>query len=187
MSQPDNLTQLLNNWAGGDQAAGEILTPMVYDELHKLAQRLFRSENSHHTLQPTALVHEAYAKLIDVDVSWQNRAHFYALAARMMRRLLINHAKARRAAKRGGSAVRVPLDEELHGDGESDTSLLDLNAAIRSLAHVDERKAELIELQYFGGLSLREMQAVTGMSSSTLDRHLRLARAWLKDALSGNS
>ncbi|MFK7887495.1 MAG: ECF-type sigma factor [Gammaproteobacteria bacterium] len=184
MSNPDNLTQLLNNWADGDQAAGEILTPMVYEELHKLAQRLFRSESSAHTLQPTALVHEAYAKLIDVDVSWQNRAHFYALAARMMRRLLINHAKARHAAKRGGTAVRIPIDDDLHGERDGDAQLLDLNEAIRGLAEVDERKAELIELQYFGGLSLREMQAVTGMSSSTLDRHLRLARAWLKDALS---
>lgn len=183
MSTADNLTQLLNNWADGDQAAGETLTPMVYDELHKLAQRLFRSESSHHTLQPTALVHEAYAKLIDVDISWQNRAHFYALAARMMRRLLINHAKARHAAKRGGSVVRIPLNDDIHGDGDADARLLDLHEAISSLAEVDERKAELIELQYFGGLSLREMQAVTGMASSTLDRHLRLARAWLKDAL----
>lgn len=184
MSQSDNLTQLLNNWAGGDQTAGEVLTPMVYDELHKLAQRLFRSERSHHTLQPTALVNEAYEKLIDVDVSWQDRAHFYALAARMMRRLLINHAKARRAAKRGGDVLHITLDEDIHGNGQSDARLLELNAAMSELAEVDARKAELIELQYFGGLTLREMQTVTGMAASTMDRHLRLARAWLKDAMS---
>lgn len=181
-----SITQLLNSWSEGDSDAGEALTPLVYDELHKLAQRLFRTESEQHTLQPTALVHEAYARLVDVDVSWQNRAHFFALAARMMRRLLINHAKARKAAKRGGSAVRIPLDDEVHGTSpDTEAELLELNDAIAGLAKVDPRKAELIELQYFGGLTLREMEAVTGMSQSTLDRHLRLARAWLKDALTG--
>ncbi len=186
MTDNGHITRLLNDWAEGDQQAGKELTPLVYDELLKLARRLFRDEASSHTLQPTALVHEAYAKLIDVDVSWQNRAHFYALAARMMRRLLINHAKSRRAAKRGGSAVRIPLDDSLHGSGDRDAELLDLDAAIADLAAVDPRKAELIELQYFGGLSIKEIQTVTGMSQSTLDRHLRLARAWLKDALSAH-
>ena len=180
----ENITQLLHSWSEGDRDAGEALTPLVYDELHRLARRLFQGESDAHTLQPTALVHEAYARLIDVDVSWQNRAHFYALAARMMRRLLINHAKARKAAKRGGSVVRIPLDDELHGGArDSEAELLELDDAIAGLAKVDERKAELIELQYFGGLTLREMENVTGMSQSSLDRHLRLARAWLKDAL----
>ncbi|MFK8017651.1 MAG: ECF-type sigma factor [Gammaproteobacteria bacterium] len=187
MNDGANITQLLNNWSDGDQAAGEALTPLVYDELLKLARRLFRGEGSSHTLQPTALVHEAYAKLIDVDVSWKDRAHFYALAARMMRRLLINHAKSRHAAKRGGNVVRIPLDDSQHGKNDSDLDLLDLDRAIAGLAEVDPAKAELVELQYFGGLSRKEIQVVTGISPSGLDRSLRVARAWLKDALADRS
>ncbi|MCH9695200.1 MAG: sigma-70 family RNA polymerase sigma factor [Gammaproteobacteria bacterium] len=185
MAQPPQITQLLNQWSSGDKDAEAALTPIVYDELMRMAKRLFRSENSGHTLQPTALVHEAFVKLIDVDVDWQDRAHFYSLAARMMRRLLVNHANARRAEKRGGGAVKVTLDEANVGaDAEAD--LLNLEEALQGLAALDERKANLIELQYFGGLSFREMEAVTGLSSSTIDRDLRLARAWLKDALAKN-
>ena len=136
-----------------------------------------------HTLQPTALVHEVYGRLVDADVAWQDRAHFYALAARMMRRLLVDHAKARSAAKRGGG-LRVTLDEASLPAGDADAELLDLDEALTALAELDPRKAELIQLQYFGGLSFREMEAVTGLSSSTLDRDLRMARAWLKDRLS---
>ena len=187
MDAPGDVTQLLNQWAGGDEQAGEALTPLVYDELHKIAARLFRSERSGHTLQPTALVHEAYANLVGADISWQDRAHFYSLAARMMRRLLVNHANAKNAAKRGGGAVRVTLDESRTPAADDSAELLDLDEALTRLAELDERKAELIQLQYFGGLSFKEMEEVTGLSSSTLDRDLRFARAWLKDQLSKRS
>jgi RNA polymerase sigma-70 factor, ECF subfamily len=183
MNAPGHITQLLNDWTGGDPQAGEALAPLIYDELHRLAQRLFRGERAGHTLQPTALVHEVYGNIVDVEVSWQDRAHFYALAARMMRRLLVNHANARRAAKRGGGEVRVTLDEGIVPAPDSHAELLDLDEALTKLAEVEPRKAELIQLQYFGGLSFAEMEAVTQLSSSTLDRDLRLARAWLKDYL----
>ncbi len=177
------ITQLLNQWGSGDKDAEATLTPMVYDELQRMAKRLFRSEKKSHTLQPTALVHEAFVKLVDVNVTWQDRAHFFSPAARMMRRLLVNHAHARNAAKRGGDAIKVTLNEGSVSDASADADLIDLEEALSALAEIDERKAQLIELQYFGGLSFREMEAVTGLSSSTLDRDLRLARAWLKNAM----
>ena len=183
MDQPGEITRLLNDWAGGDAAAGEVLAPMVYDELHKLADRIFRGERSSHTLQPTVLVHEIFGKLVDADVDWQDRAHFYALAARMMRRLLVDHARASAAAKRDGG-LRVTLDESSLAGGTAEAELLDLDEALTALGELDPRKAELVQLQYFGGLSFREMETVTGLSSSTLDRDLRMARAWLKDRLS---
>lgn len=184
MSPPGEITQLLNQWASGNEDAGESLTPLIYDEMHKIAARIFRTEKSGHTLQPTALVHEAYANLVAVDISWQDRAHFYSLAARMMRRMLVNHANARNAAKRGGGALRVTLDESKTPAVDASAELLDLDETLSKLAELDERKAELIQLQYFGGLTFREMEEVTGLSSSTLDRELRFARAWMKDQLS---
>ena len=183
MAGDQKITQLLNEWGDGDKAAEAALTPLIYDELQGMARRLFRSEKNSHTLQPTALVHEAFVKLVDVDVTWQDRAHFYSLAARMMRRLLVNHANARNAAKRGGDAVKVTLNEAVISGSSTDADLLDLEEALQALAELDQRKAELIELQYFGGLSFKEMEEVTGLSSSTLDRDLRMARAWLKDQL----
>lgn len=183
MADQQSITQLLNRWGTGDKDAEATLTPMVYDELQRVAKRLFRSEKVSHTLQPTALVHEAFVKLVDVDVTWQDRAHFFSLAARMMRRLLVNHANARNAAKRGGDAIKVTLNEAAVSGSNADADLLDLEEALQQLTELDPRKAELIELQYFGGLSFREMEEVTGMSSSTLDRDLRMARAWLKDQL----
>ena len=184
MGAPGEVTQLLRRMADGDEQSAEALTPLIYDELHKLAKRLFISENSGHTLQPTAIVHEAYVKLVNVDVSWQDRAHFYSLAARMMRRLLVNHAKAKNAEKRGGGAVRVTLDESSTPASDANADLLHLDEALTALGEVDPRKADLIQLQYFGGLSFREMEEVTSLSSSTLDRELRTARAWLKNHLS---
>jgi len=183
MRESGEITGLLRQWAAGDRDAGDALTPLIYDELHRLAARVFRAEAPGHTLQPTALVHEAYAKLIDADVSWQDRAHFYSLAARMMRRLLVNHANARNTAKRGGDAIRVTLNESLAADADADADLLALDEAISKLAEIDARKADLVQLQYFGGLSFREMEEITGLSSSTLDRELRMARAWLKHCL----
>ncbi len=183
MGEDIEITGLLNEWGNGDAKAGDALTPLVYDELHRCAARLFRGENAGHTLQPTALVHEAYAKLVNVDISWQDRAHFFALAARMMKRLLINHANARRAAKRGGEDIQVTLEDGNTPAENVDAMLLDLTDALASLTEFDARKAQLIELQYFGGLSVKEMEAVTGLSSATIGRELRFARAWLKDQL----
>lgn len=184
MEQPGEITQLLNQWAGGDQKAADELTPLVYNELHRLANHQFRSERRNHTLQPTALVNEAYAKLVNVNISWQDRAHFYSLAARMMRRILVDYALARKAAKRGGAAVRVTLDEAVTPAVDAGADFLILDEALTNLGEIDSRKAELIQLQYFGGLSFRDMEEVTGLSSSTIDRELRFAKAWLKDCLS---
>lgn len=184
MSAPQDITQLLNQWTLGDAAAAERLTPLIYDELHKLAQRLFRSERPSHTLQPTALVHEVYGKLVDADVAWQDRAHFFALAARMMRRLLVNYATARKRQKRGGGALQVTLNEQVGAEPAAAPELLDLDRCLTELDALDPRKAELIQLQFFGGLTGQEMCEVTGLSSSTIDRELRLAKAWLRVQLS---
>lgn len=184
-SPPDagEITQLLRDWADGDAAALESLTPLVYGELRQIAQRLFGSESPGHTLQPTALVHEAYEKLIGVDTDWQDRTHFYALAARMMRRLLVNHANARKAAKRGGNALRVTLDESALGS-DADEDLLDLDEALSKLAGFDERMARILELHYFGGLTHEQAARVVGVSEPTSRRDLRLARAWLRKYMS---
>ena len=183
VSDPE-ITQLLRAWGEGDDAALEELTPLIYDELHKLAMRVFSGERANHTLQPTALVNEAYENLVKIEVAWQDRAHFFALSARMMRRMLVNHAAARNAQKRGGGALSVTLNDAVHGGSAGDPQIEDLDEALNDLAELDPRMADLIELQYFAGLTFAEMEVATGMSSSTLDRHLRTARAWLKSRLS---
>ena len=183
MGTDGDITRLLNDWVGGNSDAGDALAPLVYDELRRRAGRVFAGEAAGHTLQPTALVNEAFAALVKVDVAWQDRAHFYALAARMMRRLLVNHANAKLAEKRGGGAMKVTLDPAAISATDDAADLVQLNDALGELEQLDPKKAELIELQYFGGLTFEEMAKVTGLSSSTLDRHLRMARAWLKDAL----
>lgn len=180
MSTDSDITALLQAWGGGDRQALNQLTPLIYNQLHALANRAFSGERPDHTMQPTALVNEAYEKLIVANVSWQDRGHFYALAARMMRRMLVNHAVARKTEKRGGDVINVTLNEALLPAIESDADLLALEAALIELAEIDQQKVDLIELQYFAGLSFKEMVEVTGLSSSTLDRHLRFARAWLK-------
>lgn len=184
MTSAPDVTVLLKNWGQGDAAARDALPHLIYDELHRCAARLFRSENPAHTLQPTALVHEAYAQLIDVEIEWNDRAHFFALAARMMKRLLINHANARLAAKRGGGVVKVTLFEEHLAGVDADSDLLDLTAALTRLEAHDPRKAELIELKYFGGMTTEEISSVTNLSVATIGRDLRFARAWLRDQLS---
>ena len=183
MGKSGEITELLQHWSQGDKSDPDTLTALIYDELQRIAQRLFRSEAPSHTLQPTALVHEAYVRLVDVEISWQDRAHFYALAARMMRRLLINHAEKRSAQKRGGHDIRITLDESATPANEPDVALLELNDALNQLSAFDPRKAELIELQYFGGLSTEEMAEAVGISISSVGRDLRFARAWLRDHL----
>lgn len=180
MSAKEPITALLRAWQDGDETALSKLSSRVYDELHRIAQGVFRGERAGHTLQPTALVNEAFINLMDADVSWQDSAHFYALSARMMRRILVSHARSRNAQKRGGPNIAITLQEELVGASEPDSRLEELDDAITRLEGVDARKAELVELQIFGGLSFAEMAEVTGLSSSTIDRELRTAKAWLR-------
>ena len=175
-----NITQLLRDWVKGDEGSLEELTPLVYDQLHQIAKRIFRGEHQNHTLQPTALVHEVYARLVDVEVDWQDRSHFYALAARMMRRILVDHANAKAAAKRGGGRPDLPLDDVLVISPESGDEILELHEALQNLAAKDKRKADILELHYFGGLTYAEMSEVLEISSSTLDREMRFAKAWLR-------
>lgn len=182
MSDP-NITRLLQDWVAGDQHSLEVLTPLVYDQLHRIASRAFRSERADHTLQTTALVHEAFAKLVSTEVQWQDRSHFFALAARMMRRILVDHAKAKNAAKRGGGDFKVPLDDVVAVSPQTGGEILDLHEALNALAEKDPRKADMLELHYFGGLTYDEMSNVLGVSTSTLDRDIRFAKAWLRSYL----
>ena len=180
---PKTVTQLLLQWRAGDEQALNQLLPLVYDELRRLAGRYMQSERSDHTLQPTALVHEAYLGLIDIEVSWQDRSHFFAVAARLMRRLLADHAKARRRDKRGGG-LKVTLKEEMLPSPEPAMDVFALDEALKVLAGFDERKCQVVELHYFGGLTYDETAEALGLSAATVDRELRLAKAWLYRELS---
>ena len=181
MDGDKDITRLLSEWRDGDADAEDALVPKVYEELHRQARRLMAGERAGHTIQPTALVHDAYIKLRGSDVDWADRTHFFALSARLMRRLLVNHANARAAKKRGGGDVRVTLDEGLAGDAGNDIAIIELDEALQALRSVDPEKAQLIEFQYFGGMSVSEMEEFTGLSSATIGRHLRFARAWIRD------
>lgn len=178
MTALGDVTQLLHKWVDGDAAALDELTPLVYAQLRQIARQLFRRERGSHTLQPTALVHEAFVRLVGVKVDWQNRAQFFALAARMMRRLLVNEAEARLAAKRGGGLLRVTLDENVAEIG-AQSDVLDLDAALSRLAVNDPRKSEVLELHYFGGLTHPEIATALAISESTVRRELRVAKLWL--------
>ncbi|MEL7186514.1 MAG: ECF-type sigma factor [Pseudomonadota bacterium] len=187
MANAEGITQLLNRWSAGDSQAGDDVAPLIYEELKQIARGVFRHEYGQHTLQPTALVHEAYEKLVGVDVEWQSRKHFFALAARMMRRLLVNYANSRAAQKRGGDALRVTLQGELHAEDTADEDVLALDEALTQLAGLDARKASVLELYYFGGLTQLEMCDVLNISESTVRREFKLARIWLKKLLSDMS
>ncbi|WP_213004088.1 ECF-type sigma factor [Parahaliea maris] len=186
MTDDESVTTLLHQWRSGDASALNQLTPLVYEELRKRARAAFSAENAGHTLQPTALVHELFGRLAPANVNWQDRSHFYALCSRMMRRILVDHAKARSADKRGGKAAPIAVDIELIEDATNHEDLLSLDRAMEKLSELDARKAELLELQIFGGLSFRELEEITGLSSSTLDRDLRFAKTWLKTQLSSH-
>jgi len=159
------------------------VVPLVYGELHRLASLHMRRERGGHTLQPTALVHEAYARLAGSDLTLQDRKHFFAVASRAMRRILVDHARSRGSLKRGAGAARVPLDEAIAVPETSPEEVLELNDALERLAAVDERKARVVELHYFGGLSYDEIAEVEEVSAATVDRDLRFAKAWLQAAL----
>lgn len=185
MSTPGDVTELLNQWVDGDAAALDQVTPLVYEQLRQIARQLFRRERASHTLQPTALVHEAFVRLIGVKVEWQNRAHFFAIAARMMRRLLVNEAQARLAEKRGGGLLRITLDDNV-GQMAAQEEVLELDAALSRLTELDARKSEVMELHYFGGLTHTEIATVMSISESTVRRELRVAKLWLRRMLSEN-
>jgi len=173
-------TQLLRAWAGGDQNAFDQLTPRIYDELRRIAGRFMRDERPGRTIDTTALVHEAYLKLVDVtNVDWQHRAHFFAIAAQIMRHILLDLARRRVAAKRGGDAARVNLDEVPDPTSGRARELIALDDALNALAKVDPRKARVIELRYFAGLSVEETATVLHVSGDTVKRDWKLARAWL--------
>lgn len=173
------VTQLLQEWRGGNQHALDELMPVVYDELRRLAAHYMKRERPEHTLQPTALVNEAYLRLVDAKVSWQDRAHFFAVAARLMRRLLVDHARALQRVKREGELGKVPLDEAEQICSTPRLDLLALDEALAKFASFDPRKAEIIELHFFGGLSNEEVAEVLTISRATVQREMRLAKAWL--------
>ena len=176
------VTRLLKEWRAGNEESRDQLFAATYDELRRLAALQMRGERGHHTLQPTALVNECYGRLFGVELDWTDRAHFLNFAVRAMRRVLIDHARAHRAKKRGDGAVRVTLDDA-SGGSQSLEELLELEDALDRLKRVSERSSKAIELQVFGGLSHREIGEVLGVSDATVDRELRFARAWLEDRL----
>jgi RNA polymerase sigma-70 factor, ECF subfamily len=174
------ITQLLLAWGGGDQAALEKLTPLVYAELHRLAKGYMLGERPGHTLQTTALINEAYLRLIDwKNVRWQSRAHFFGVAAQVMRRILVDFARSRHYAKRGGGARQVPLDEAIGVHEDPGAELIALDDALKSLAEIDQRKSRVVELKFFGGLSAEETAEALKVSQRTVEREWTLARAWL--------
>ncbi|HEY6252236.1 MAG TPA: sigma-70 family RNA polymerase sigma factor [Candidatus Angelobacter sp.] len=181
MTSPTHeITGLLLAWSGGDPQALEKLTPLVYEELHRTARRYMAREQRGHTLQATALINEVYVRLVDLrDVKWQDRAHFFALCASMMRRILIDFARSRNYQKRGGTARRVTFDEALFGSHEPAADILALDEALTGLAGVDQRKSRVVELRFFGGLSVEETAAVLKVSDETVKRDWRMAKLWL--------
>jgi RNA polymerase sigma factor (TIGR02999 family) len=184
-ASPQGVTQLLKAWGNGEQEALEQLIPLIYSELHRLAHRYMERERNAHTLQSTALVHEAYERLIDLkEVSWQNRAHFFGVSARLMRRVLVDYARSRRYSKRGGEWRQVPLNEAVAVFRDRRTDVVALDDALRTLAGIDPRKSRVVEMRFFGGLSIRETAEVLNVSPETVLRDWRLAKVWLLRELS---
>ncbi len=176
----ENVTELLIELSNGDRNAVDLLLPVIYDELRKLAANYLRRERPDHTLQPTALVHEAYLRLVDqTRVTWQNRAHFFGVAAQIMRRLLVDHARKHKAEKRGQDFQKLSLDENIDRSVDRSSELIALDDALKALEAHDAQKARVVELRYFGGLSIEETADVLGVTPTTIKRHWRFAKAWL--------
>lgn len=188
MLAPTDFTQLLVNWRNGDKSALDEMTPVLYGELRRLARHLLAAERPDHTLQPTALVHEAYMRLVNQRVvDWRNRAHFLGIAASMMRRILINHAAAHNAAKREGYAQAITLDDALGVFTNPRVDLLDLDHSLDRLTRLDPQQGKVVELRYFGGLSIDETAEVMGISPSTVKREWGTARLWLIQQMDGRA
>lgn len=183
--QPNQVTRLLVDWQHGDKAALDDLMPLVYHELRKLAAGYLRDERRNHTLQPTALIHEAYLRMIDQNLpEWQNRAHFFGVAARLMRQILVDHARTRGASKRGGEQPKISLDDAPPIFTREDTTgLLMLDEALTKLASFDERKVRVVEMRAFGGMTVEDTARALGVSEPTVKRDMRLAQAWLRREL----
>ena len=181
---PQEITQILHEWKKGDDSAVERLFPFVYEELKRRARTYLRGERANHTLQPTALVHEAYMRLVDVDsVDWQDRVHFYAIASNVMRRILVDHARTLKRAKRGGGDYKIPIsDIQIASKGDA-LELLNLDEALKNLAELDERKSKVVEMSYFGGMKQKEIAAALGIAEKTVQRDWRFAKLWLYRAL----
>ena len=181
------ITQLLAEWSDGDQSALDELYPLVYDELHRLARRYMSREKKGHTLQTTALINEAYVRLVDQkNVHWANRSHFFAISAQIMRRILIDHARRHAFAKRGGGAQHVSLEEVAVITPDASRELVRLDEALKSLAEMDPRRSQVVELRYFGGLNNEEIAGVLNISENTVTRDWNMARAWLYQQLTGS-
>lgn len=186
MPSPKEVTELLLAWSEGDRSALEQLIPLVYDELHKMARRYMVREQVAHTLQTTALVNEAYIRMIDMrKVQWQNRAHFFAVSAQLMRRILVDFARSRNYQKRGGGRRRVTLDDALEVSPKQDADLVLLDEALDALAVVDDRKRRVVELRFFGGLTVEETAHVLEVSPDTVMRDWKMAKVWLLREMSG--
>ena len=187
-TQQHEITQLLAEWSDGNQSALDELYPLVYDELHRLARRYMSRERQGHTLQTTALINEAYVRLVDQrNVHWANRSHFFAISAQIMRRILIDHARRHAYAKRGGGAQQVSLDEAAAVTRTAGAEILRLDEALKSLAEMDPRRSQVVELRYFGGLNNEEIAGVLKISENTVTRDWNMARAWLHQQLSESS
>ena len=183
-SSSNTVTQLLTAWGNGDQSARDQLMTLVYEELHRLAHRYIRKERPGHTLQTSALVNEVFVRLVDQEnVHGENRAHFFAIAAQMMRRILVDYARTRRSAKRGGEAWQVTFDEDLIVPDERSADVVALDEALNELAKIDDRKRKVVELRFFGGLSIEETAEVLAVSPGTVMRDWTLSKAWLKRAM----
>jgi RNA polymerase sigma factor (TIGR02999 family) len=184
---PQDVTQLLKAWSNGEQEALEQLIPLVYHELHRLAHRYMGRERDAHTLQSTALVHEAYQRLIHLqDMNWQNRAHFFGVSAQLMRRILVDYARARRYDKRGGEWRQIPLNEAVALFRDRQTDIVALDDALGALERIDPRKSRVVEMRFFGGLSIKEVAEVLNVSQETVLRDWRLAKVWLLRQLTQN-
>ena len=184
MAPPGAITQLLVELRTGNKDAESQLVPLVYEELHRLAQSYMRRERSDHTLQPTALVNEAYVRLVGQDKDWQNRSHFFAVGAQVMRRVLVDYARSHRSGKRGGDLQKINVDDLPLGSEHYSKELLALDDALSRLAEWDPRQSRIVELRFFGGLTEEEIGAVVGVSERTVKREWRLARAWLHKTIS---
>jgi RNA polymerase sigma factor (TIGR02999 family) len=185
---PADVTQILKDWSGGDAAAPEKLMPLVYEELRRLARNYLTRERGDHTLQATALVHEAYLRLADqTQLSWKDRAHFYGIAAHLMRRILVDHARAHNAVKRGGLEQKLSLDEARELPMKETVELVALDGALENFAHDYPRKSEVVELKFFGGLETREISEVLHVSEKTVLRDWNFAKLWLCRALTQNA
>lgn len=185
MAYPNqNVTDLLNAWGAGDKAAFDELVTVVYDELRRQASRYLRHESPGHSLQTTDLIHEAYLRLVDQkNPHWQNRAQFFGIAAQLMRRILVDHARARHRAKRGGGNIRISLDEEIAAGRSNDVEIINIDEALNRLAEIDIQQSKIVELRFFSGLNVDETAQVLGISPRTVKRSWRFAKAWLRREL----